>query len=332
IGVACGRLRSGHFVAHADLARGVVEQGDIRRLFVAGRTYAEREARTLVHFNRIAYRLDGVPGVRDPRGMAGRQLSADVHAVTADEAPLRNLLLLVERCHLTVAGVVPSLLASALAVTSEEERHLGVMCLDIGGGMTTIAVFDDRHFLFADTVPVGGNHLTFDIARALRTPLAEAERIKTLYGTLVAARSDDHQPVSYPLAGEKEDSPHQTTKGHLRNLLQQRVESLLALVRERLEVGNVPTHACERVVLTGGTSQLMGFGEFAANVLGRPARVARPQPFGGMPPSLCGPAFSVVMGLVSAVQSQADDMYSSHRGALAAGYLSRVGQWLRRDF
>jgi cell division protein FtsA len=332
IGVACGRLRSGHFVAHADLARGVVEPADVRRLLLAGRTYAEREARTLVHFNRIAYRLDGVPGVRDPRGMAGRQLSADMHAVTADEAPLRNLLLLVERCYLTVAGIVPSPLASALAATSEEERQLGVICLDIGGGVTTIAVFADRHFLFADTIPVGGNHITLDIARALRTPLAEAERIKTLYGTLATAKSDGHQPVSYPLAGEQEDAPHQTTKGHLRGLLQERVESLFALVRERLDRGNVPAHACERVVLTGGASQLMGFGAFAANVLGRPARVARPQPFGGMPAGLCSPAFSVVMGLVSAVQSQTECVLSSHRGALAAGYLSRVGQWLRRDF
>jgi cell division protein FtsA len=332
IGVACGRLRSGHFVAHADLARGVVDGADIRRLSLAGRTYAERDARTLVHFNNIAYRLDGVPGVRDPRGMAGRQLSADMHAVTADEAPLRNLLLLVERCYLAVAAIVPSPLASALAVTSEEERHLGVTCLDIGGGMTTIGVFADRHFLFADTVPIGGNHLTLDIARALRTPLAESERIKTLYGTLVTARSDEHRPVSYPLAGEQDGAAHQTTKGHLRNLLQERVERLLALVRERLEHGNVPAHACERVVLTGGTSQLVGIGEFAANVLGRPARVGRPQPCRGMPANLCGPALSAAMGMVSAVQSQADDKFSFHRGSVAAGYLSRMGQWLRRDF
>jgi cell division protein FtsA len=333
VGVACGRLRSGHFVAHADLVKGVVEESDIRRLLVAGRAYAERDARTLLHCDRIAYRLDGVPGVRDPRGMAGRRLSADVHAVTADEAPLRNLLLLVERCYLTVAGIVPSPLASALAVTSEEERHLGVTCLDVGGGMTTLAVFADRHFLFADTVPVGGNHLTYDVARALRTPLAEAERIKTLYGTLVTASSDEHKAVSYPPAGEVEPASYQTTKAHLRNLLQERVENLLALVRERLEGSHAPAHAGERFVVTGGASQLVGFGEFAANVLGRPARVGRPQPLGGMPANLYGPAFSGVMGLVGAVQSHADYFVPSRdREAIASGYLARMGQWLRRGF
>jgi cell division protein FtsA len=333
LGVACGRLRSGHFVAHADLVNGHVEEADIRRLMVAGRAYAEREGRALAHFSRIAYRLDGVPGVRDPRGMAGRRLSTEMHAVTADEAPLRNLLLLVERCYLTVAGIVPAPLASALSATSEEERQLGVTCLDIGGGMTTIAIFADRHFLFAETVPVGGNHLTFDIARALRTPLAEAERIKTLYGTLIAARSDDHEAVSYPIAGEEEPASSQTTKAHLRNLLQERVDSLLTLVSERLERSNVPAHARERVVLTGGTSQLVGFGEFAANVLGRPARVARPQPLGGISAGVCGPAFSNVMGLVYAVQSRGDSVFTFHeREAFASGYLARMGQWLRRGF
>ena len=333
VGVACGRMRSGHFVAHADLANGIVEETDIRRSMVAGRAYAEREGRTLVHFSRIAYRLDDVPGVRDPRGMAGRRLSTEVHAVTVDDAPLRNLLHLVERSYLSVAGVVPSPLASALAATSEEERHLGVTCLDIGGGMTTIAVFADRQFVFAETIPVGGNHLTYDIARALRTPLAEAERIKTLYGTLVTARSDAHEAVSFPLAGEEEPTSQQTTKAHLRNLLQQRAHGLLALVRERLDRSNVPAHAGDRVVLTGGTSQLVGFGEFAANVLGRPTRVARPQPLGGTPAGASGPAFSSVMGLVCAVQSQADYVFSyRERDAFAPGYLARMGQWLRRGF
>jgi cell division protein FtsA len=331
LAAACGRLRSGHFVAHADVVSGLVEEADIRRLSVAARAYAERDARTLLHFDRTAYRLDGVSGVRDPRGMAGRRLSVDVHAVTADEAPLRNLLLLVERCYLTVAGIVPSPLASALAVTSEEERKLGVTCLDVGGGMTTVAVFADRHFLFADAIPVGGTHLTFDLARGLGTPLAEAERIKTLYGTLVPARSDDHEAVSYAPAGNGEPHSCRTTKAFLRNLLKQRVESLLGLVRERLDGSHAPAHAGERVVVTGGGSQLVGFGEFAASVLGRPARVGRPQPLGGMPANHCGPAFAVVTGLVSAVQSQADHMFAFHgREAVASGYLARMGQWLRR--
>ncbi len=248
LGVSCGRLRSRHFAAHAEIATGKVLDSDIRRLMAAGRAYPERDGRLAVYFDRLAYRLDGAPGARDPNGMACRRLSADFHAVTADEAPLRNLLLLVERCYLGVAGTIPSPLASALAVTSGEERQLGITCLDIGAGMTGIAVFADRQFLFTDTVPVGGNHLTFDIARELRTPLAEAERIKALYGTLVSARSDEHEVITYPLAGEDEPALHHTTKARLRSVLQPRIEGLLALVKERLQRSDVAKYAGERVV------------------------------------------------------------------------------------
>src|SRR3990172_2496159 len=117
-------------------------------------------------------RRDSAGAPRDPLGRAGRRLTAELHAVTVDEAPLRNLMLLVERCHLAVLGLAPSALASALAATTEEERRLGVTCLDIGEGTTTIAVFMDGLFIFTDSVPVGGNHISFDIARSLLTPLA----------------------------------------------------------------------------------------------------------------------------------------------------------------
>src|SRR5690606_34757070 len=215
VGAACGRMRSTHFVAHADIASGYVRESDIKRLKAAGRAYAERDGRLLIYLDRLGWRIDGAAGIRDPKGMAGQRLSADLHAITADDAPLRNLVLLIERCYLSFSRAIPSPLASALAVTSEEERRLGITCLDIGGGMTTISVFSDGRFLFADTVPVGGNHMTFDIARELRTPLAEAERIKALYGTLVAAGSDEHEVITYSLAGEEEPALHHTTKARL---------------------------------------------------------------------------------------------------------------------
>ena len=333
VSAACGRMRSSHFVAHADIESGYVRDSEIRRVAAAGRAYAERDGRLLLYLDRLGWRIDGVPGITDPKGMAGHRLSADLHAITADDAPIRNLVSLIERCYLTLSQTIPSPLASALAVTTEEERRLGITCLDIGGGMTTISVFADGRFLYADTVPVGGNHMTFDIARELRTPLAEAERIKALYGTLVAARSDEHEVISYPLAGEDEPTLHHTTKARLRSILQPRMEGLLGLVRERLQRSNITSYAGERVVLTGGTSQLIGIAEFAANSLGRPVRVSRPQPFGGLPASSCGPAFSTVIGLAAAAQHirnswSAFPQYSD----VQESYLGRMGQWLRHSF
>lgn len=334
VAAACGRMRSSHFAAHAEIETGYVREADISRLKSAGRAYAERDGRMLLYLDRLGWRIDGVAGIRDPKGMAGQRLSADLHAITADDAPLRNVVLLIERCYLTLSKAIPTPLASALAVTSDEERRLGITCLDIGGGMTAISVFADGRFLFADQVPVGGNHMTFDIARELRTPLAEAERIKALYGTLVAASSDKHEVITYSLAGEEEPALHHTTKARLRSILQPRMEGLLALVRERLQRSKVTGYAGERVVLTGGSSQLVGVGEFAANVLGRPVRVARPQPVAGMPASTCSPAFATVVGLTAASQvMQAGWTWlPEYAGGSREGYLGRMGQWLRQSF
>ena len=333
VSVSCGRLSSQNFAATAAVESGTVSDDDVERVLAGGRSYAEREGRTLVHLNRIGFRLDGVSGIPDPRGMAARRIAADLHAVTGDEAPIRNLLLVIERCYLNASGLIPSALASAIAATNEEERRLGVTCIDIGGGATTLAVFAEGRFLFTDTVTVGGSHITFDIARTLQTPLAEAERIKALYGTLVGAQSDEHEAISYPLAGEDAGSMVQTTKAHLSGIVRPRFEGLLALVRERIEKSGVAGFAGERVVLTGGASQLVGAAEFAANFLGLPVRVAKPEVISGLPPAMSGPAFSTVVGLLSAgVMAGSEAGAYRERNHLAQGYIGRVGQWLKEGF
>ncbi len=298
-----------------------------------GHAFAEREGRTLIHLNRIGFRVDGAAGSHDPRGMAASRLSADLHTVAADEAPVRNLMLVVERCYLNVRALIATPYASALAATSEEERRLGVTCIDIGGGTATVAAFADGHFIHAATVPVGGHHITLDIAQSLQTPLAEAERIKTLYGTMVLAQSDEFETFSYALAGEEDGARGQATKAHLAGIIRPRVAGILGMVRERLDKAGVSAFAGERVVLTGGASALVGLGEFAANTLGRPARVASPVPSVGLPSSVGSPAFSTVAGLLAVAASGSGEVSGLRdREALGGGYFERVGEWLKTGF
>ncbi len=334
VAVSCGRLQSSNFAATVDVTGGVVRADDIDRLMAGGHAFAEREGRTLIHLNRIGYRVDGVAGAHDPRGMAAAQLSADLHTVAADDAPVRNLMLVVERCYLNVRALIATPYASALAATTEEERRLGVTCIDIGGGTATAAAFADGHFVHAATVPVGGHHITLDIAQALQTPLAEAERIKTRYGTCVVAQSDEYETFSYTLAGEEEGARGQVTKAQLAGIIRPRVAGILGMVRERLDKGgDVMAVAGERVVLTGGASALVGFGEFAANTLGRPARVAKPQAPIGLPQGVSSPAFSTVAGLLAVAASGSGDVPALRsRDALGAGYFERVGEWLKTGF
>lgn len=331
LAVACGRLKSSTFTANTEIEGRVVRQADIERLTAAACTYAEREGRTLVHMNSIACRLDGVAGIADPLGLAGRMLDADMHAVTANEAPLQNLQQVAERAHLTVAGLVPQPYASALAATTEDERRLGVACVDMGAGTTSVAIFAEGQLLCNDVIAFGGNHVTFDIAHALSVPLSEGERIKKDYGTLARAASDHHEVVLYTAVGRQAPALSQTTKGQVREIVRVRMRGLLGHVVDRIERSGV-AHYVQCMVLTGGASQQGGLNEFAADTFGRPVRVARIERSGDMPAQFCSPAFATAMGLVCVAGDLSAGVRRDRRDHVPAGYLKRMGEWLRDSF
>jgi len=333
VAVSCGRLRSQIFAAHADVERGIVTADEIERVMAGGQAYVERDERALIHMNRLGFKLDGVPGGRDPRGLAARKLSVDLHAVTADAPPIRNLLLVLEKCFLSATGLVAAPYASALAVTTPEERRLGVTCIDIGGGTTTFATFADGRFIGTDAVLVGGNGITNDIARALQTPLAQAERIKALYGTVVGAQSDEHEVFTYPLTGGEPGATARTTKARLAQVIRPRVSAMLTHVAERLGRRGAIAGTGDHVVMTGGTAELSGMAEFAANALGRPVRIGNPAQSVQLPQTLQSAAFATVVGLISAGLAGGFEARSEVvSGVASSGYLGRVGQWLREGF
>jgi cell division protein FtsA len=333
LSVTAGRITSTHCTARADVETGSVREEDLARLMSAGESYAERNGRTLLHLNHLGYEVDGAQGVRDPLGLSARRLSAGLHAVTADEAPLRNLLVLIDRCYASCDGLVASPYASALAATTPEERQFGVTCIDFGAGTTSIALFSDGRFTGTDVIPVGSQHITYDIAKALQTPLAEAERIKTLYGTLLNAQSDEHESFSYPIAGEEDDGSYETTKARLTDIIRPRVHQIMGLVRERLALNAASRYVGDKVVLTGGASQLIGLPGFVANEFGRSVRVGRPTDMPGLSASLSGPQLATLSGL-AIVAARADGELNMARGrkTVNQGYLGRVGTWLKRGF
>jgi cell division protein FtsA len=334
VAVTGGRLKSITFEAETRVADRIVTDADADRLADAGRNYAQRDGHTLLHLQEIGFRLDGAGGVPNPRGMAANLLAADFHAVTVEDAPLRNLLHVVERAFLAPAGIAPAAYASGLAVTSEEERRLGTTCIDMGAGATTLSMFADGHLLSVDTVAVGGHHVTFDIARTLSTPFGEAERIKTLHGNLEDGAVEDEELFSYAVSGEREPGLHETTKADLNGIIASRMSDLLTQVIERIERSGVAHLAAHRFVLTGGGSQLRGLNGFAEDMLGQPVRIGRPEPAAGMPVAYCNPLFATAIGLIPIALSPAARLGAGTvRADIAgAGYLKRVGQWLRDGF
>jgi cell division protein FtsA len=185
---------AGHEIGDADLRR-ILDPQVLKNGMSKGRE--------LVHTIPVGYSIDGNRGVRDPRGMFGERLGVNLHVISALSGPVRNLETSVMRCHLGVAEKVVSAYASALACLVEDETQLGVTCIDMGGGTTSMAVFFDGELVHTNSIPVGGVHVTNDIARGLSTPLAHAERMKTLYGSALASPSDDREVIKVPLVGEE---------------------------------------------------------------------------------------------------------------------------------
>lgn len=336
LSISCGRVKSNIFSASVAIATESVGKSDVNKILAAGHDYAASEDRTVLHTMATGYRLDGDTLIADPEGMIADRLSVDVHTVVADHSPIKNLMLCVERCHLTVAGLVAAPFASGLSAVSDEEAKLGITCIDMGSGTTGISVFADGNFAYCDAIAMGGNHITLDLARSLSTSLEEAERIKTLHGCAFAAASDESEIISFPVVGEHEPPQfNQVSKAQIAQLVQERVEEILELTRERLEASGLGDMAGQHIVLTGGASQLAGVGDFAARIFSKAVRIGRPKHLPGLPEHGVGPAFTTATGILQYVLRDPGEFSPRAETRLLAtgtGYFSRVGQWIKESF
>jgi cell division protein FtsA len=291
--------------------------------------------REIVHSVATGYAIDGARGVREPRGMYAERLDVNIHVVTAASGPVRNLTHCVKRCHLEVAGIAISPYAAGLAALVEDEQELGVTLVDMGGGTTSIAVFSEGEVLFTEVLPVGGQHVTNDVARGLSTPRAHAERMKTLYGHAMAAVVDEHETIEVPQVGEEEDgATQQVPRSLLTGIIQPRLEETFELVRSRLEASGADKIAGRRVVLTGGASQLPGIRDLAALVLDKQVRIGRPNRISGLSEATNGPAYATCAGLLTyAVEAAASTPRATRpETGEPSGVLGRLGHWLRDHF
>ncbi len=313
-----------------------IGDGDLRRILDPSvlRNGLARE-RELIHTIPVGYSIDGNRGVRDPRGMYGERLGVNLHIITALSGSVRNLETSVQRCHLGVEDKIVSAYASALSSLVEDEIQLGVTCVDMGGGTTSIAVFFDGELVHTDSIPLGGVHVTNDIARGLSTPLKQAERLKTLYGSALPSSSDDREIIKVPLVGEdKAAESSQVPRSMLVGIIRPRVEEILEMVRDRLEAAGFDKVAGRRVVLTGGASQLPGVCELAGSIIDKQVRMGRPRALEGMPEATTGPAFSTSAGLLYyAVSNKAEAPSAAYRPPEQTNHrFGRFGQWIRENF
>jgi cell division protein FtsA len=338
VNLSAGRLGSETYTATIGLSGQAVEEADIGRVLGAGRRHSVTEGRSVVHSLPIGYSLDSDSGIADPRGMLGSRLGVDMHVVTADTPPLRNLELCINRCHLSIEMMVATPYASGLATLVDDEAELGAACIDFGGGTTTLSVFMRGEFVHADAIAVGGAHITSDIARGLSTGIEDAERLKTMHGSALPSVADDRDFLTIPPLGDDEgEVATQVPRSALTRIIRPRVEEILELARDRLNASGFAVMVGRRMVLTGGASQLNGMVEAARRILARNVRLGRPLGISGMPEVARGPAFATGAGLLIypqvAEMEQFDTGYDSYFVRTGTGgYLARVGQWFKESF
>lgn len=306
-----------------------VSDRDLKQVKAQARTLAVPGKDEIIHVIAGPYSIDKQSGIQEPRGMSGHTLGAKLHVVSALTSATRNITHAAGQNHLDIDGFCSSPYAAGLATLVDDEKDLGCTVIDMGGGTTNMAVFAEGRMIYSSAVPIGGQHVTSDIARGLTTSLADAERIKTLYGSAHATSLDDGALIDVPPLGEEEHAQaNYVPKSLLTGVIQPRIEETFELVRARLVDSGIGARVGRRVVLTGGASQLPGLTDIAQLILDKQIRLGHPQRIKGLAEATNGPAFSAAAGLLLYAAEHADDML--HQETTSAFQIPFSGEWMQK--
>ncbi|MFD1508873.1 cell division protein FtsA [Lacimonas salitolerans] len=290
--------RSYGVAGEMELQGHVVTEQDVSRVLSACDVPDFGPGREVLHAQPVNFALDHRSGLGDPRGQMGQRLACDMHMLTVEDTAIQNLAHCVKRCDLELAGIASSAYVSGISALVEDEQELGAACIDMGGGATGVSIFMKKHMIYADTVRMGGDHVTSDISMGLSVPMPVAERIKTFYGGVVATGRDDAEMIE--IHGETGDWEHDrraVSRAELIGIMRPRVEEILEEVRARLDAAGFEHLQSQQIVLTGGASQIPGLDGLASRILGQQVRLGRPLRVHGLPQAATGPAFASAVGL-----------------------------------
>ena len=310
VSMAGGNPRSYGLVGSVQIAGTQVSDEDVARVLSSCEVPDFGEAREVLHAHPVNFALDNRSGLADPRGQVGLKLSTDMHMMTVDAGAVQNLVHCVKRCDLELAGVVSSAYVSGLSSLVEDEQELGAACVDMGGGATSVSIFLKKHMIYADTVRMGGDHVTNDISLGLQIPLAKAERIKTFYGGAHATSMDDRERID--IGGDTGDfdrDSRSVSRTELIGIIKPRIEEILEDVRERLDAAGFEHLPSQQIVLTGGGSQVPGLDGLASRILGQQVRLGRPLRVHGLPQATTGPGFASAVGLCLMAANPQDEWW-----------------------
>ena len=331
-GIAGGHIKGINSHGIVAIKEREVMPTDVNRVIDAAQAVSIPLDREVIHVIPQQFIIDDQDGVRDPVGMNGVRLEAKVHIVTGAVTSAQNIIKCCNRAGLNVSDIILQQLASSEAVLSSDEKELGVVLVDIGGGTTDIAIFSGSSLLFTSVLTLGGNHLTNDVAVGLRTPAHEAEKIKLKYGCSTAGMVHKDETIEVPSVGGR--APRVLSRQILAEIIEPRMEEIYTLVHQELMRSGCEDMVAAGIVLTGGTSIMEGTTELAEQIFNLPVRRGVPTRIGGLVDVVRSPMYATGVGLVG-LGSKADEQKQRFRVKDRNVYgkvRGRMKEWLGEIF
>lgn len=332
VGVAGSHIKGLNSTGVVGIKGKEIERGDVSRVIDAARAVVIPADRTALHVLAQEFKVDDQDGIRDPLGMMGTRLEAKVHIVTAAQSAIQNIIRCCNKIDLQVASLVLQPLASAKAVLSQDERELGVALVDIGGGTTDLAIFHGGSIVHTCVLPIGGNHVTQDLAIGLRTPQGDAERLKVTSGCALKSMIEAHETVEVPSVGGR--PARVVDRRLLGEIMEPRMEEIFQLVNREIIASGHADMLGGGVVLTGGTTMMPGALELAEFVFDLPVKRAAPEGLAGFADMVASPIMSTAVGLV--LWGVQDKVAVSRRSAASGETVGRmkdtIKHWLGELF
>ena len=330
-GVAGNHIKSFNSHGMVAIKDREVSELDVERVMETAKAVNIPANQQVLHILNQEFIIDGQEDVREPIGMNGIRLEVKVHIVTGSISAVQNIMKCVRRCGLEVGDVVLQPLASSMAVLSEDEKDLGVCLVDIGGGTTDIAVFNQGAIRHTAVIPIAGDQVTNDIAMALRTPTKDAEDIKCRYGCALKGMADSREMIEVLGVGER--GTRQLSRQTLAEVIEPRVEELYLLVQKELRRSGFEELLSSGIVITGGSSSLLGMVELGEEIFHMPVRLGLPLYRGGLAEVVRTPRFSTGVGLIIAgIEQNRHHQKARLQGNSFKLIFERIGDWFQRNF
>ncbi|MFN7834879.1 MAG: cell division protein FtsA [Burkholderiaceae bacterium] len=330
-GIAGSHIRSFNSSGMVAIKDREVTQPDVARVIETAKAVNIPTDQQVLHVLPQEFIVDGQEDVREPLGMSGVRLEVKVHIVTGAVSAAQNIVKCVRRCGLEVQDLILQPLASSLAVLTDDEKELGVALVDIGGGTTDIAIFNDGAIRHTAVIPIAGDQITGDIAIALRTPTPDADEIKIRYGVAKQLLADPMQQIEVPGIGER--GPRTLSRQALAAVIEPRVEELFSMVQQVIYESGYEELLSSGIVLTGGSSLMPGMAELGEDIFLKPVRIGVPEYNGGLADVVRSPRFATAMGLINEARAQ---QLRGRRVAQQSGNMkqtfSRMRDWFLGNF